>query len=267
MFQKKIIAAALSLTAFAGAAPLATPAYAAPAESERSSLTISGGVAATAEYLGSDEVRARPVLAIDYQSANGFFASTARGLGYGTKLGGFTVSGALGYDAGRSDEKENLRSGSDYLRGMGEIKGSTVAYISIGYDLGPVHLKVSSAQALSNRERGNTYQFGASMPVMKTASDQVTVGLGAKFGDSKNTQTFYGVTAAQSNTSNFQQYHPESGLQNVNLGINWNHVLNKEWSVRTSAGVARLEGDAAKSPIVTRRTSPALLVAVNYKFF
>ncbi|MES3022430.1 MAG: MipA/OmpV family protein [Pseudomonadota bacterium] len=60
---------------------------------------------------------------------------------------------------------------------------------------------------------------------------------------------------------------PKAGFQDVAFGINWNHAVNKEWSVVTKAGVSHLLGDASRSPLTLRKTSPALLVTANYKFF
>lgn len=260
MINKKNIAVLISLAMISIAAQAAEPAKA------ESTFTVGAGIAAKPEYSGADKTRVFPVLYADYQDVSGFFASTSRGLGYATKIDGLTVTGALGYDAGRRDKKETLRSGSDALKGMGEIKGAAIAALGLGYDLGPVALSFGANLALSNRDRGNTYHFGASTLLSKSATDQVTAGVTANYSDSKNMQTYYGVTASQSANSGYREYQAKAGFRNVSLGTHWNHVIDKNWSVNSTAGISRLTGDAANSPLTKRKTSPILMTTVNYKF-
>ena len=63
--------------------------------------TMGAGVALAPRYSGSDENMVVPVLALDYSMANGLYASTLRGLGYGGSAGPFSYSAALGYRAPR----------------------------------------------------------------------------------------------------------------------------------------------------------------------
>ena len=263
MINKKNIAVLISLAVAAIGAQAAQPAQTDKAES---TFTVGAGLAVLPEYAGADKLRAFPVISADYQDASGFFASTSRGIGYATKLDSLTLTGSLGYDAGRSDKKQGLFSGSDALRGMGKIKGAATGNFGIGYDVGPVSLSFGAELALSNRDRGNTYQFGASTPLLTSATDQVTAGITAKYADSKNMQTYYGVTANQSTASGYRVYKPKAGFENVGLGVNWNHVIDKTWSVNTTAGVSRMAGDAANSPLTKRKTAPILMTTVNYKF-
>ena len=260
MIKKKNIAAILSLGAFTLGAQAAEPAK------NESTFTVGAGIAAAPEYSGAQKRRVFPVLTADYQDSSGFFASTSRGVGYAVKADGLSVSSALAYDAGRSDKKQDLFSGSDALKGMGKIKGAAIGSFGIGYDLGPVTLNAAAHLALSNRDRGNTYQFGASMPLLTSATDQVGAGITAKYGDSKNMQTYYGVTATQSANSGYRQFKAKGGFEDVGLGVHWNHVIDKNWSVQSTAGVSRLTGDAANSPLTKRKTNPILLSTINYQF-
>lgn len=57
------------------------------------------------------------------------FVSTTRGIGYGNSFGNLDYNAALSYRAGRKDRdvsSDSIASGSDDLRGMGDIKGSAI---------------------------------------------------------------------------------------------------------------------------------------------
>lgn len=114
---------------------------------------MSGGIAVVPQYMGSDKLRVMPALSAEYRNANGFFASSTRGLGYTRALGPLTRSGALAYDAGRSDKKDHVRSGSDALKGMGKIEGAAIASLSAAYDFGPVQVQAGTEQALTGTYR------------------------------------------------------------------------------------------------------------------
>lgn len=226
------------------------------------------GLAYVPEYAGADKSRVLPLPFLEKTYGNGAFLSTRRGVGYGTALGDFHVSAALGYDGGREDHKENYFSGSDALQGMGKIKGSALAVLSVGYKLGSVGLSLTTKQNLSHREYGNTYTFGMETPIYTTASDQIGFGAAAEYADRKRMQAYFGVTAAQAlGTGNrYRVYTPGGGLANVSAAVNWTHVIDSNWVVRSAVGVNRLAGDAAESPLTQRKTTPVLMTALVYKF-
>ncbi|ATQ78034.1 MltA-interacting MipA family protein [Massilia violaceinigra] len=239
----------------------------APAKPGESTMTLGLGVAAIPEYSGSDKNRAVPVLVADYQHSSGFFASTVSGIGYKTKFGPVSLSGALGVAPSRSDRDHGISQGSDALRGMGEIKTSALGVFGVGYEFdGGIGIGMRAMMALTHRERGNSYEFGAQAPLIKSEANQLGLFVSATYSDKKNMQAFYGVTAAQSLTSGYKRYDTKAGFSRVNAGINWNRKLGKAWSVNTMAGVVSIVGDAADSPIVKRKTAPLLAVTVNYAF-
>lgn len=252
--------------AFLSLGLLAPLAHAADTDAPQSTLTVGAGIAVVSEYSGSDQQRTRAVVGVDYQNKNGFFASTMRGIGYQGKVGDFGFSAAIGYGAGRKDYDRNYGVGSDYLRGMGEIEGSTLALIGGSYKFGGVTVSTRAAVALTHRERGNQYALGLQVPLLKDEKNQVGMFTNADYSDRKHMQTFYGVTAKQSLASGFQAYTPKAGFSKVALGVNWNHQLSKAWSVNTTLGVNHLVGDAADSPLTQRKTSGFAISTVNYAF-
>jgi outer membrane protein len=247
----------------APAAPATSATSAAPAGD---SFSAGLGLAYVPEYAGSDKRRVLPLPFLERTYSNGVFISTQRGIGYEAAVGDFKLSAALGYDGGREDHKRNFASGSDDLRGMGKIDGSAQAVLSVGYQLGTVGLNFTTKQNLGHREYGATYLLGASTPLYTSASDQVGLAAAAVYGDNKHMQTYFGVTAAQSAASGYRAYTAKAGFENLTAGVNWNHVIDGNWSVRSALGLNHLTSDAADSPLTRRKTTPMLMTAFIYKF-
>jgi len=231
---------------------------------------IGAGAAFGPRYSGSDQNMAGPILLLDYSTPSGFFASTMRGLGYGSSIGSFNYSAALGYRGGREEKDESdfgFSSGSTRLRGMGDIKGSASAILSLGYT--PVewlNLSVTADLALSQRNNGNAFHFGVSSPFYTAGNDKLSLAATASVGDSKYMQTYYGVTNLQHQNSGYRAYKPKSGLYEVNASLSWEHRFNANWALQTMVGATRLQGDAAKSPLASRRLSPNAAMYVTYTY-
>lgn len=239
-------------------------------------LTVGAGVAAGSPYAGDDRTKVMPLIVLDYSMANGFFASTMRGLGYGGQAGAFSYSAALGYRGERADhQRKGLRglAGSDYLKGMGKVEGNASALLSLGYSPLPgVQLSVAGDIPLNHRENGATVQLGASGQVYSrkdgrgVPQDTVSLGLQTSWGEKKYLQTMYGVTAAQAARTAFRQYTPKGGFHEAQASVSWEHRIDASWGVNTVLGVERRLGDAAKSPIVQRKTAPMGAVYVTYRY-
>lgn len=262
----------LALLAVAALTVLAAPAQAAETAKapQGDVLTLGAGVAIGPRYSGSDQNRAGLGLAFDYATSNGFFIGTKRGIGYGSQIGRMDYSIALGYRAGRKDSNQSSfmgRTGSDYLRGMGEIKGSAIASLGLGYTATDwLRLGLRAEVPLSQRDNGSALHFGASSPFYASASDELTLGLTGSWGNSKYMQTYYGVTADQSAASGFRQYRAKSGIYAYTLELGWKHKFDANWSLMASAGAMQLAGDAGDSPIVKRKTAPVGSVFVTYSY-
>jgi outer membrane scaffolding protein for murein synthesis (MipA/OmpV family) len=232
-------------------------------------LTVAGGIGLGSRYSGSDQQVTAPVIAIDYAAANGTFASTQRGLGYGGSRGQFHYSAALAYRAARSEEDQSgfSRSGSKELRGMGDVKASATASLGLGYALfDGLDVNLRAELPVSARQNGRALTFGVAGRLYRHGGDTLSANVAAELGDRKYAQTYYGVTALQSVRSGFRPFQPKAGLYRANASLNWQHVLASNWALNTAIGVTTLLGDAADSPLARRRSTPtaALYVSRSY---
>ncbi|HAU8264368.1 TPA: MipA/OmpV family protein [Kluyvera intermedia] len=248
---------------------LTTPVLAAE-QKQSNELTLGGGVDVAPYYSGSDKSRVTTALVLDYAMTNGLFVSTTRGLGYGNNIGKFNYSAALSYRAGRKDrdvDSDSINGGSDYLRGMGDIKGSAIGVPTLGYEVTDwLNVQLQAEVPLSERDNGTALHFGIVSPLYKSAKNSVTLALTGSWGTSKYMQTYYGVSASQSVTSGFTRYDAGSGIYAWSTNIDWTYKVNQDWSVITEAGFTQLTGDARNSPIVQREASPTGSLKVTYRF-
>ena len=248
---------------------LATPVLAAE-QKQGNVLTLGGGVDVAPRYSGSDKSRVSAAQVVDYSMANGFFISTTRGIGYGNNIGNLDYNAAVSYRTGRKDKdvsSDSISSGSDYLRGMGDIKGSAIVVPGLGYKVTDwLNLQLQAEIPVSERDNGEAVHFGISSPLYTSSKNAGTLGLTGSWGSGKYMQTYYGVNAAQSAASGFARHDAGAGIYAWSMNLDWTYRLTSRWSVLTSAGVTQLTGDAGDSPIVQRKTSPTGSLKVTYSF-
>ncbi|WP_323121351.1 MipA/OmpV family protein [Burkholderia alba] len=227
---------------------------------------LGGGVAP--RYQGSNEYRGvvAPVFSAEFGS--GFFISTQDGAGYRLTLPhGTFVSAAVSYDSGRKDENRFGESGSDYLKGMGNIPGSVIMSVQAGVKLyGDSVLSVTLDTPVTHTTRGLSGHVDLAVPIFKTAKHQIVVTGTVHAGSGRYTQTFYGVTDAQSMTSRFRPYSTKGGIDSASMAVAWTYTISPRWSVLTTAGVTRLLGQYGNSPIVQAKSNYFGLTALTYRF-
>ena len=74
------------------------------------------------------------------------------------------------------------------------------------------------------------------------------------FVDSRNFQTYFGVTPAEAGASAFTEFTPKRGFKSEGLDVSARYPFNKNLAAETGAGWDRLVGDAARSPITQARS-------------
>ncbi|MDW5418710.1 MipA/OmpV family protein [Iodobacter sp. CM08] len=242
------------------------PCYAAEVAKDEAKITLAVGVGYGPEFVGAKKNKFSPVFYADYQAANGFFAGM-RGIGYQKEVGIFDGSIALAYGGSRSDDVSNFSDTKSKFKGMGDIKNSALLNLEAGVSLwGVAHLSGGAELKLNHRENGNAYNFTLSAPVYSTDSDQISVSAYMHYADAKYAQTYYGVTAAQSQATGYRAYTPKSGFDSGSLTVTWNHQLDQNWSISSSVGVKRLFKSAENSPLTESKTSPTATMVVGYSF-
>jgi MipA family protein len=229
-------------------------------------LSLAGGV--MPRYEGSQDYQpiVLPVIAAEFD--NGVFFNPLEGLGYRTQFAhGVFASVALGYDDGRSDEDRYLLPGSDHLKGMGDVPGSTLILLQLGVRLsGDLSLSATLDQPITETRRGWSGRVDLAAPVWSTPSNQIALTGSVHAGSDRHAQTFFGVTDRQSTNSGFDAYQPEGGVDSLRMTLDWTHVFTPHWMVKTTGSVSLLVGDAADSPIVQSRENYLAMTALVYRY-
>ncbi|WP_162246524.1 MULTISPECIES: MipA/OmpV family protein [unclassified Duganella] len=239
-------------------------------QAQENTFTLGGGLAATSRYAGSREMQLVPVVVLDYQMANGFYASSMRGLGYGTALGDFSLDAALGVRGERLEKNESSvigSRGSTELRGMGDVKASATANLRAGFSIVPgLVIGASASLPLSHKENGKTAGLEISGVLHEDKSDKVALSLGANFADSKYMQTYHGVTAAQAARTAYKKYTPKAGMYQAVLNFAWAHRVDQNWTLTGMLGSSTLVREAARSPLTRRNTAPTAAFYASYRY-
>lgn len=243
---------------------------AAAAHAQDSTLTVGAGIAAGTRYSGSDEHLVAPVVVVDYQTANGFYASTLRGIGFAAGGEQLSASIGLGYRGERRENDTNGfvgRTGSKALKGMGDVKGSATLNVGAEAQLTDVFGVGAHAEIpISRRENGKQFALSLNAKLLDSQTDKVTAGVALQFGEAMYMQTYYGVDARQAARSGYRVFTPDGGLYGTDVSVSWEHRIDAHWAVTSMLGAQRLAGDAAKSPLVRRKTAPTVAVYAAYQF-
>jgi MipA family protein len=185
---------------------------------------------------------------------------------------------AIGGDAGRTDKKDGtaFRPGSKRLLGLGEIKASAefgmFGYVVAGI---PINLQImkgagdgkADSKDFSIKGHGGTHaELGTEIPWKLNESLTLSFSSNVSWADKKYTQTYFGVTAAQAARSNFKEYNSKGGVKSVSVGVGLSYQIDKNWSANAGLSYSRLQGNAAKSPIIEKKGQPGAVLGVGYNF-
>lgn len=263
--------AAAALSALSSAAVAQQPVQQPGQQPEKGDWDIRLGAMAMfqPDYEGSDdyEFSPLPLLMVNYRDlvflrgpTLGVNALTFQGPSPRDKL---QIGPLIRYGFGR-DEGDN-----DDLRGMGDIDGAVELGAFINYSIGPWSTGLTMFRDLSDSHDGLTAKLSAGHKLPLGPKLMLRSEISATWADENYTETFFGVTAAQSRRSGMRQYQPEGGVKNAGIAIDLNYNLTENWGLTAKLGYQRMLGDAADSPLVEDRGSADQLTTglmLSYKF-
>jgi outer membrane protein len=204
-------------------------------------MSIRGGVAFSTSYLGSDEYELGPDAAfrIDYlRLPGGFEFGSARP----TEKTGLGLRGSIRY-IGERDDADN-----EELTGLEDVDRAFEAGLGIGYEQRNYRVFTDVRYGIvgHNAWAGEIGADGIARPMDGLT---LTVGPRLAFGDSRFSDTYFGVSAPEAAASGLEEFDASGGLLSAGVEVGARYLLNDRWGVEGAASWNRLLNDAADSPI------------------
>ena len=248
----------------AGAQPM-NDRFAADGKGKEWAVTAGAGAALRPTYEGSDRyfVTPLPVVSVVWRDMVSLDLS---GLNAYWRFDGLQVGGGLTFNLGRTQGSGVFSQGDSRLNGLGDIPAALGFRGFVNYQLGPVMLGTVLTKFVADGNNG--LLIDASLGVPWRIDDRLTI-MGRLFttwADSSYTQTYFGVTAAQSANSGYAIYSAGSGFKNVGLAIGANYRLTTSWMASVNAQVTQLMDYAAGSPFTFSDTGVMLITTLAYRF-
>lgn len=242
------------LTAFAllaAAAALSTPAMAQSLDGRSFSFDAGLGVKYSPEFMGSDNLEASPWLILKNADADR------------DQPDGLSFLPSLNY--------VGKRDADDYqdLRGLSDIGYAGEVGVKMSYRMGDL-TSYGAARKGFGGHHGVVGELGAKYRI--EYSDKLTLWTGAELGMASDdfTDTYFGVTGAESDATGKRAYDPAGGAYIARVSLEARYEIMPETSLMGRLTYGRLLGDAGDSPLVETRNQPSISVGVarrlNFRF-
>lgn len=226
-------------------------------------ITLGAGAAWAPDYLGSDDYDVDPLPVVDIRYRDRFFLSSRDGLGFNaSRLENLRFGPLVKYRTGRDQDDD------DDLRGMGDIDPAGEAGVFAEYRMLPFTFGAELRQGFGGHE--------ALVGDLKAAwvgklTDKISFSIGPQlsFASSDFTETYFGVDAAQSARSGYRRYDADGWYYSYGLSGAITDRITDNITMAYFAGVSRIAGDAADSPLVDEAgdaTQARLGITISYSF-
>jgi outer membrane protein len=228
------------------------------------------GVASVPKYPGAEKSRtvAFPVGRLTYDRfflGAGASPGTGAGLGVGAiayRRNGLEVGLGLSYSlASPRQESRDPR-----LSGLGDVPKTARGQVFAAYTYDWFKIDASLSQDVGGKKEGLVASLGFEGRYRPTPALMLTAGPRLTWGNQQYTQTMFGITAEQSARSGLPQYTPGSGLTQAQMELGATYQISRDLLVGARASFGRLEGDAAKSPIVEKKAQNSFGTYASYRF-
>lgn len=167
---------------------------------------------------------------------------------------GFTIGGGSdeGFSLSPSIDVIGKRSAADSpeLVGLNTIDTAVELGVAAKYQMGNFRVMGAVRQGFGGHT-GVRAELGADVIVKPDEQWTVYGGPRLNFGNSKFTNTYFGVTAAEASTL-YPATTTSGGLYSAGLEAGVRFQVDSNWAIEAEAGWSRLTGDAASSPIAVQ---------------
>ncbi len=230
-------------------------------------VSVGGGVVNAPKFPGSDSQR---TLALPFVSASygRFFIG---GPGAGT-VGGIGVvlhrdshwrlSAAVSGGLARRRESDDPR-----LTGLGDVKRTVSGGLGASYTYDWFSARARVASDIAGNQQGTLVRLDMRGRYRPDDRWTFSAGPGLTWANDRYMQTFFGVDPGQSARSGLlPQFDARGGIERTRFSAGANYRIDRRWGLGVFASVARLQNDAAASPITEDRSQHFVGAFVTYRF-
>jgi outer membrane scaffolding protein for murein synthesis (MipA/OmpV family) len=205
-------------------------------------VNLRAGVQVSPAYFGSDDYEVGPDLAarVDYfRFPGGFEYGSSQTVGFRS---GWGLQGSFRYLGERDSDKH------DQIEGLDNVPWSAEAGLGVGYEQ-------RNWRAFTDVRYGfvghNTWvgEIGADAIGYPLEGLTLTLGPRLEFGSDRFAETYFGVSATESQASGLSEFDANGGLLGAGVEFGARYLFNERWGVEGAAGWQRLVNDAADSPV------------------
>jgi MipA family protein len=269
----KRLALALILVAVAPAVALAEESDEEAEKKPGVRISVGAGMAYTPKYPGADSYSVRFIPVLGFTSGRFFAGGDPGGTGMGTGGGpgagldllrdpAWRLGVALAAGLGRARRASEHPS----LAGTQDIDRAARAVVFGGYSTPWLSATLRIATDIEGADQGTLVFFDLAARYRATPRLTISAGPGLTWADQDYTTTFFSVTPAHSAASGLPVYDAKGGLHALRFGLGASYRIDRQWILGARLGVARLDGDAASSPITLERDQRLAAVFASYSF-
>jgi outer membrane scaffolding protein for murein synthesis (MipA/OmpV family) len=232
------------------------------------------GLVSSTDHLGEarPQVRLRPLWAFQL----GRFRVATSGASSLLSVGRQSVDPGLSTDVfstpafklSTSLQLDDKRSWDDdaRLQGLPDVRATLRGRATARGALGPRwSWSVSGSQDLLGRDGGLRLNTGLGYRYPVSDQTHWDLSLGAAWGNALYRNTHYGISDEAAASTGRTPYALSHGWDSVSLGWNLTSALSRRWVAYGGVNVSQLQGAAARSPLVGRRTVYGATVGLAYR--
>ncbi|MEM7528229.1 MAG: MipA/OmpV family protein [Pseudomonadota bacterium] len=234
---------------------------------------IAVGVGAAPEFIGSEDLEIVPFVAANYETQIVDFSIEGPSLRFdflGPQTSRvFQAGPVIALRGGRDDVDDEvidqLQDIDDAFE-VGGFAGFSLKDFVTQQDEFYARIEVKGDVSDSHNGFTITPSAGYSAPV--TSRLRASFDLSLDYGSREFNETFFNVSAVESNVTGLDSFEADAGFYAVTLGLGLSYAITDNWGVISRLGYTRLSGDAEDSPIVDRGSENQFFVGagVSYRF-
>jgi outer membrane scaffolding protein for murein synthesis (MipA/OmpV family) len=152
------------------------------------------------------------------------------------------------------------------LQGLPDVRATLLGRVNASVDLGARWTgSLSATQDLLGRGSGLGLGAGLGYRYPLSASTYWDASFGVGWGNALAHRTNFGISPEAAASSGRAPYAIGAGWDSASLGWSLTSALSERWVAYGGVGVSQLQGAAARSPLVGRRTVASASIGLAYR--